>query len=59
MKGKKLFLTSWPHGKLVHVEVIGRQLYIEDGWYIRNQYGETDTTTSNFLFDIPVEDNDK
>jgi hypothetical protein len=59
MKGQKLFLTSWPHGKLVHVEVIERNPAINNGWYIRYATGGTDTTTSDFLFHIPVEDNDK
>jgi hypothetical protein len=53
MKGKKLFLTSWPHGKLVQVEVIERKKNLQDGWYIRYATGGTDTTTSDFLFDAP------
>ena len=59
MRGQKLFLTSWPSGKLVHVEVIKRRLDVKNGWYIRYATGGTDTTTSDFLFDFPVENNDK
>ena len=55
MKGqKKIFLTSWPHGKLVLVDVIERNTSKKNAWYIRYQTGGTDTTTEEFLFDMPL-----
>ena len=55
MKGqKKIFLTSWPHGKLVCVEVIERKPNVKNAWYIRCPDGGTDTTFEDFLFDMPV-----
>jgi hypothetical protein len=54
---KKLFLTSFPHGELRLVEVIGQSPHKEGGIYIRYldgpRAGGTDTTTNDFLFDIP------
>jgi len=51
----KLFLTSWPHGKLRPVEILGPHRTMKNGIYIRylDGKGGTDTTTSNFLFDMP------
>lgn len=55
MRGqKKIFLTSFPHGKLVLVDVIERKPNTKNAWYIRYQTGGTDTTTEEFLFDMPL-----
>ena len=57
MTTNKLFLTSFPYGDLRQVEVIGPSKHRSDGIYIRYidgaRAGGTDTTTSDFLFDIP------
>jgi len=58
MNKKKLFLTSWPSGDFKLVEVIEKHPSIKDGWYIRYGSGGTDTTTEEFLFDVPVEISD-
>lgn len=50
---KKLFLTSWPGGFLIPVEILGENKNIKDGIYIRYENGGTDTTTNEFLFDYP------
>ena len=50
---RKLFLTSWPYGVIRIVEILGDSPYITGGIYIRYEHGGTDTTTSEFLFDIP------
>ena len=49
----KLFLTSWPNGRLKLVEIIGEHPSIKDGINIRYVSGGTDTTTGDFLFDLP------
>jgi len=51
----KLFLTSWPNGDLIPVQTLGKHPTIKDGIYIKYPDGGTDTTTSDFLFDIPDE----
>ena len=48
-----LFLTSWPSGKLKLVNILGKNKNIKGGIYIRYATGGTDTTTNNFLFNIP------
>ena len=53
MTKKKLFLSSWPHGRLIPVEVIEEREDMPGHFYIRFASGGTDTTTNNFLFDIP------
>jgi len=52
---KKLFLTSWPYGRLRLVDVLGENKRISEGIYIKylDGKGGTDTTTSDFLFDVP------
>jgi len=52
---KKLFLTSWPYGRLRLVDVLGENKMISEGIYIKylDGKGGTDTTTSDFLFDVP------
>ena len=58
MTNKKLFLTSWPSGQLILVDVLGLNECVIDGIYIRypeSHGGGTDTTTDKFLFDIPSE----
>ena len=50
---KKLFLTSWPGGKLIVVEILGPHPTINGGIYIRYPKGGTDTTIDHFLFEIP------
>ena len=50
---KKLFLTCWPNGKLILVDVLGDNPFIENGIYIQYPNGGTDTTKDKFLFDIP------
>ncbi len=50
---KKIFLTSWPYGKLIEVEILGDNPNIKDGVYIRYPNGGSDTTTPDFLFDLP------
>jgi hypothetical protein len=53
----KLFLTSWPNGELRLVEILGNHKTMKGGIYIRyidgKKPGGTDTTKSEFLFDIP------
>ena len=53
--GKKmLWLTSWPHGKLIPVHIIGKNTSMGKGsWYIGKPNRGTDTTTTDFLFDYP------
>lgn len=52
--GKKMiFITSWPFGKAILVEILGGSPHKEDGFYIRKPNGGSDTTTSDFLFDLP------
>tara|TARA_R110002033_G_scaffold137150_1_gene176493 strand:- start:396 stop:602 length:207 start_codon:yes stop_codon:yes gene_type:complete len=55
MPCKKLFLSSWPSGDLILVEVLGQNKFIEGGIYIRYPTGGTDTTRERFLFDIPAQ----
>lgn len=55
MKNLKLWLTSWPYGKAVIVEVIEARKNTPDLYYIRKPGGRTDTTSADFLFDIPHE----
>lgn len=54
----KLFLTSFPYGELRQVDVLGPSKHIIGGFYIRyldgKRSGGTDTTTKEFLFDIPA-----
>ncbi len=53
---KKLFLTCWPGGRLRPVETLGTSEYITGGIYIRYlDSGRSDTTTDDFLYDIPEE----
>jgi len=56
-KNIKIFLTSWPHGTLRPVEVIKEKEGQKGYFYIRylegRRKGGTDTTTSEFLFDMP------
>lgn len=54
-ESKKIFLTSWPYGKLIPVDVLGKNDRIKDGIYIRYPHGGTDTTKNEFLFDLPDE----
>ena len=51
----KLFLSSWPNGKLRPVRTLGKHPSIRDGIYIEylDGKGGTDTTTNEFLFDYP------
>lgn len=50
-----LFLTSWPYGQLKVVDVIKKkhESISDNHYYIRYENGGTDTTTTDFLFDIP------
>lgn len=54
---RKIFLTSFPYGELQQVEVLGQNKTISGGLYIRYidgpRSGGTDTTTEEFLFDMP------
>ena len=54
---KVLFLTSWPYGELMPVEIIQRRndghLQSNEYYYIRYENDGTDTTNTDFLFDIP------
>jgi hypothetical protein len=56
----KLFLTSWPNGTLIPVKTLGKHPSIKDGiyiWYLGgSRSGSTDTTTDEFLFDLPDAD---
>jgi len=52
---KKLWITSWPTGKAVIVEILGDNPNIKGGIYIRKPNGGSDTTTDEFLFDVPEE----
>ena len=53
MKNLKLWITGFPNGKAVIVEIIEEQKDKPGYFYIRKPSGRTDTTTSDFLFDIP------
>jgi len=53
MKNLKLWISSFPHGKAVIVEIIEEYKDKPGYFYIRKPSGRTDTTTSNFLFDLP------
>lgn len=53
MKNLKLWITSWPHGKAIIVEVIEEKKDRPGYFYIRKPNGGTDTTTNDFLFDLP------
>ena len=52
---EKLFLTSWPSGKLRPIKTLGEHPSIQGGFYIEylDGKGGTDTTTGEFLFDYP------
>lgn len=56
----KLFLTSWPGGTLIPVKTLGKHPSIKGGiyiWYLGGRRpGGTDTTTDEFLFDLPDAD---
>lgn len=53
----KLFLTSWPNGTLRPVEVLEERKDQKGYFYIRyiegRRAGGTDTTSSEFLYDLP------
>ena len=51
----KLFITSWPHGRVRPVLVLDKSPYGPDKFYIQylDGKGGTDTTTKDFLFDVP------
>lgn len=53
MSNKKLFLTSFGSGKLLLVEILGPNKFIEGGTYFRYPDGGSDTTVDKFLYDIP------
>ena len=55
MSNKKLFLTSWPSGRLILVDVIEPVKDRNNCFYIRYPNGGTDTTSTKFLFDAPKE----
>ena len=49
----KIWITSWPNGQALVVEVI-KERPDHPGWYyIRKPDGGTDTTSAEFLFDMP------
>lgn len=60
---RKIFLSGFPGGELRQVEILGRSKHKNGGWYIRYLDGRrldgTDTTTPEFLFDIPKSLNPK
>jgi len=53
MKNLKLWITGFPTGAAIIVEVIKERDGMPGFFYIRKPGGGTDTTTSDFLFDIP------
>ena len=53
MKNTKIWITSWPHGRAEVVEVIEERKDKKGYFYIRKESGGTDTTRSDFLFDMP------
>ncbi len=53
MKKLKLWSPGRHSGKIELVEELGINLRIEGGIYIRHSDGGSDTTTEDFLFDIP------
>lgn len=53
MSQHKIFITSWPHGQARLVEILGPHPSIKGGIYIRYEHGGSDTTTEEFLFDVP------
>lgn len=55
MKNLKLWITSWPYGKAMIVEVIEARKDMNNCFYIRKPGGGTDTTSSDFLFDLPAQ----
>ena len=51
---KKIWITSWPNGKAKTVELIAPNTNMgKKYWYIRKPEGGTDTTSTDFLFDLP------
>ena len=52
---KKIWITGFPTGKAMIVEILGDHPSMEGGVYIRKPNGGSDTTTSKFLFDLPEE----
>ena len=50
----KLFLTGFPGGELRPVQVIQEREDKKGYFYIRHINGGTDTTTNEWLFDIPA-----
>lgn len=50
-----LWITSWPHGRVKLVRVLGANDNIAGGIYIAKAEGGTDTTTEEFLFEIPLD----
>ena len=50
-----LFQVYVPHGPLQLVTVLGKSPHGKDKWYFRKPTGGRDTTTSDFLLEIPDE----
>ena len=55
MKNLKLWITSFPHGKAIIVEVIEEQEGKPGRFYIIKPDGRTDTTIADILFYIPAQ----
>ena len=55
MKEYKLFLTGFPTGILLLVEVIAERKDKPGYFYIRKPSGGTDTTSQKWLFDLPLQ----
>ena len=53
MKQLKLWITGFPNGQSMIVEVIEERKDKPGYFYIRKPNGGTDTTNSDFLFNIP------
>jgi len=55
MKNLKLWITGWPGGRAMIVEVIEERKDKPGYFYIRKPGGGTDTTKPEFLFDVPAQ----
>ena len=55
MKNLKLWITGYPNGRAIIVEIIAEREDKQGLFYIRKPDGGTDTTSSRFLFDVPAQ----
>jgi len=53
VKDLRLWITSWPNGNALIVEVVEERVDMLDHYYIKLPNGGTDTTSAKFLFDLP------